>query len=83
MDRDAGGGVRVPHLGLPRAGLLHRDLRAGHLLIYMLNLLIGFLSPQLDPELEELADSGGPSLPTRGSDVFRPFVRHLPEFNCW
>ncbi|XP_030532025.1 protein RER1A-like [Rhodamnia argentea] len=51
--------------------------------IYMLNLLIGFLSPQVDPELQELADGGGPSLPTRGSDEFRPFVRRLPEFKCW
>ncbi|KAL3722077.1 hypothetical protein ACJRO7_034434 [Eucalyptus globulus] len=44
-----------------------------HLGIYMLNPLISFLSPRLDPELEELAD---------GSDEFRPFVRHLPEFKC-
>ncbi|XP_010028185.2 protein RER1A [Eucalyptus grandis] len=54
--------------------------------IYMLNLLIGFLSPQVDPELQELAGGGGGgggSLPTRGSDEFRPFVRRLPEFKCW
>ncbi|KAF5738226.1 Protein RER1A [Tripterygium wilfordii] len=43
--------------------------------IYLLNLLIGFLSPQIDPETQD-----GPSLPTRGSDEFRPFVRRLPEF---
>ncbi|KAF2284615.1 hypothetical protein P3X46_012530 [Hevea brasiliensis] len=46
--------------------------------IYMLNLLIGFLSPQIDPEIHD-----GPSLPTRGSDEFRPFVRRLPEFKFW
>ncbi|KAL7101425.1 hypothetical protein ACP275_08G053000 [Erythranthe tilingii] len=46
--------------------------------IYILSLLIGFLSPQVDPEL-----SGGPTLPTRGSDEFRPFVRRLPEFKLW
>ncbi|KAK6151215.1 hypothetical protein DH2020_016147 [Rehmannia glutinosa] len=46
--------------------------------IYILNLLIGFLSPQEDPEF-----SGGPTLPTRGSDEFRPFVRRLPEFKFW
>ncbi|KAL3646332.1 Protein rer1a [Castilleja foliolosa] len=46
--------------------------------IYILNLLIGFLSPQVDPEF-----SGGPTLPTRGSDEFRPFVRRLPEFKFW
>lgn len=49
--------------------------------IYILNLLIGFLSPQVDPEIQELSD--GPSLPTRGSDEFRPFVRRLPEFKFW
>ncbi|XP_054810041.1 protein RER1A-like [Prosopis cineraria] len=49
--------------------------------IYILNLLIGFLSPQVDPEIQEISD--GPSLPTRGSDEFRPFVRRLPEFKFW
>lgn len=49
--------------------------------IYILNLLIGFLSPQVDPEIQELSD--GPTLPTRGSDEFRPFVRRLPEFKFW
>lgn len=49
--------------------------------IYLLNLLIGFLSPQVDPEIQDLSD--GPSLPTRGSDEFRPFVRRLPEFKFW
>lgn len=45
--------------------------------IYILNLLIGFLSPQIDPESE------GPSLPTKGSDEFKPFIRRLPEFKFW
>ncbi|KAI4314995.1 hypothetical protein L6164_027849 [Bauhinia variegata] len=49
--------------------------------IYILNLLIGFLSPQVDPEIQEISD--GPTLPTRGSDEFRPFVRRLPEFKFW
>ncbi|WOK94184.1 hypothetical protein Cni_G02886 [Canna indica] len=48
--------------------------------IYLLNLLIGFLSPMVDPELEV---SDGPSLPTRGSDEFKPFIRRLPEFKFW
>ncbi|KAL0017145.1 hypothetical protein SO802_004214 [Lithocarpus litseifolius] len=48
--------------------------------IYILNLLIGFLSPKIDPELEVL---DGASLPTKGSDEFRPFVRRLPEFKFW
>ncbi|KAJ4963612.1 hypothetical protein NE237_023551 [Protea cynaroides] len=49
--------------------------------IYILNLLIAFLSPQVDPEIEDVAD--GPGLPTRSSDEFRPFVRRLPEFKFW
>ena len=51
--------------------------------IYILNLLIGFLSPQVDPEINDLSSSEGPTLPTRGSDEFRPFVRRLPEFKFW
>ncbi|KAL5714026.1 Protein rer1a [Ranunculus cassubicifolius] len=51
--------------------------------IYILNLLIAFLSPQVDPEAEALVGDDGPSLPTRGSDEFRPFVRRLPEFKFW
>ncbi|XP_010548430.1 PREDICTED: protein RER1C-like [Tarenaya hassleriana] len=47
--------------------------------IYLLNLIIAFLSPQEDPE----TSLDGPSLPTRGSDEFRPFVRRLPEFKFW
>lgn len=45
--------------------------------IYLLNNLIGFLSPQIDPEVE------GPVLPTRDSEEFRPFSRRLPEFKFW
>nr|KJB79139.1 hypothetical protein B456_013G035900 [Gossypium raimondii] len=48
--------------------------------IYLLNLLIGFLSPLVDPELEI---SDGPLLPTKGSDEFKPFIRRLPEFKFW
>ncbi|GAB2291274.1 Protein rer1a [Dionaea muscipula] len=49
--------------------------------IYLLNLLIGFLSPLADPESE--AGSDGPMLPTKGSDEFKPFIRRLPEFKFW
>lgn len=49
--------------------------------IYILNLLIAFLSPQVDPEIQEVMD--GPALPTRASDEYRPFVRRLPEFKFW
>ncbi|KAI4367282.1 hypothetical protein MLD38_023038 [Melastoma candidum] len=48
--------------------------------IYILNLLIGFLSPLVDPEMEV---SDGPMLPTKGSDEFKPFIRRLPEFKFW
>ncbi|KAJ0260423.1 Protein RER1C [Hirschfeldia incana] len=47
--------------------------------IYLLNLIIAFLSPQEDPE----ASLGGGTLPTRRSDEYRPFVRRLPEFKFW
>uniref|UniRef100_A0A2C9U1F8 Protein RER1 n=1 Tax=Manihot esculenta TaxID=3983 RepID=A0A2C9U1F8_MANES len=50
------------------------------LAIYILNLLIGFLSPKVDPELEVL---DGASLPTKESDEFKPFIRRLPEFKFW
>jgi hypothetical protein len=46
--------------------------------IYLLNRLIGFLSPMVDPELE------GPTLPSKSSDQeFKPFQRRLPEFKFW
>eukprot|EP00976_Prorocentrum_cordatum_P100332 1192189-Prorocentrum_minimum.AAC.2 len=45
--------------------------------IYLLNRLIGFLSPMVDPEME------GPGLPTSSDQEFKPFVRRLPEFKFW
>ncbi|GMH02775.1 hypothetical protein Nepgr_004614 [Nepenthes gracilis] len=48
--------------------------------IYILNLLIGFLSPLVDPEHEV---SDGPLLPMKGSDEYKPFIRRLPEFKFW
>jgi hypothetical protein len=48
--------------------------------IYLLNQLIGFLSPQFDPEFEDSTDL---DLPTRDSEEFRPFARRLPEFKFW
>ena len=45
--------------------------------IYNLNLLIGFLTPQMD------MDSDGPSLPTKADQEYKPFVRRLPEFKFW
>jgi hypothetical protein len=49
--------------------------------IYLLNLLIGFLSPMVDPEVEAL--EARPRLPTRGSDEFKPFIYRLPVFKFW
>jgi len=46
--------------------------------IYCLNLLIGFLSPAIDPDAED-----GPALPMSDKGEFRPFSRKLPEFKCW
>lgn len=45
--------------------------------IYNLNLFLGFLTPQMDPEHE------GPVLPSKSDEEFRPFVRKLPEFKFW
>uniref|UniRef100_A0A1I7WBT6 Protein RER1 n=1 Tax=Heterorhabditis bacteriophora TaxID=37862 RepID=A0A1I7WBT6_HETBA len=49
--------------------------------IYYLNLLLLFLTPSIDPALED--DDDGPVLPSKTSDEFRPFMRRLPEFKCW
>lgn len=46
--------------------------------IYNLNLVLGFITPQFDPEQE-----AGPELPTKADEEFRPFVRRLPEFKFW
>lgn len=54
--------------------------------IYMLNLFISFLTPKIDPALQQLEDDtdpDGPTLPTRSGDEFRPFMRRLPEFKFW
>ncbi|GJJ74707.1 hypothetical protein EMPS_07065 [Entomortierella parvispora] len=53
--------------------------------IYLLNLFLAFLQPKFDPSLEaaDTAEEGGPMLPTRSDDEFKPFVRRLPEFKAW
>ncbi|KAF7809712.1 protein RER1B-like [Senna tora] len=48
--------------------------------IYILNLLIGFLSPKVDPQTRPQDPS---ILPTKDSDDFKPFIRRLPEFKFW
>lgn len=45
--------------------------------IFNLNILLGFLTPAIDPETD------GPELPTKADEEFRPFVRRLPEFKAW
>mmetsp|Transcript_45791 Transcript_45791/g.106366 ORF Transcript_45791/g.106366 Transcript_45791/m.106366 type:complete len:194 (+) Transcript_45791:92-673(+) len=45
--------------------------------IYTLNLLIGFVSPAVDPDSDTLV------LPTSDREEFRPFTRKLPEFKFW
>lgn len=47
--------------------------------IYNLNLLLGFITPQVDPEQEH----DGLALPTKSDQEFKPFVRRLPEFKFW
>lgn len=51
--------------------------------IYHLNLFIAFLSPRIDPALEDALEEDGPALPTRSDEEFRPFIRRLPEFKFW
>nr|CAG4641281.1 EOG090X0FVI [Eulimnadia texana] len=50
--------------------------------IYHLNLFIAFLTPKSDPAMGDYEDDG-PSLPTKSSEEFRPFIRRLPEFKFW
>ncbi|VDD94176.1 unnamed protein product [Enterobius vermicularis] len=52
--------------------------------IYYLNLFLAFLTPQIDPALNfEDEDDENLTLPSKGSDEFRPFMRRLPEFKFW
>ena len=51
--------------------------------IYLLNLLIAFLSPKIDPATldEDTGDEG--MLPSSAGEEFKPFIRRLPEFKFW
>ena len=52
--------------------------------IFLLNLLIGFLSPLDEDALGGADGSDGPLLPMNDSDAeFKPFMRRLPEFKFW
>lgn len=48
---------------------------------YVLNMVIGFLSPKADPELQEGVD--GTNAVRRDSLELKPFARRLPEFKFW
>ena len=76
MGRLCGGGVDLPPPITPSCCKSYYIVTYG-LGIYNLNLVIGFLSPQVDPATE------GPTLPTKGNEEFKPFVRRLPEFKFW
>uniref|UniRef100_A0A0K2U1D3 Protein RER1 n=1 Tax=Lepeophtheirus salmonis TaxID=72036 RepID=A0A0K2U1D3_LEPSM len=52
------------------------------LAIYYLSLLLAFLTPKINPILEEDDDDEG-KLPTKQNEEFRPFIRKLPEFKVW
>merc|ERR1712217_315433 len=55
--------------------------------IYLLNLLIGFLAPKIDPEtlLNEIGEGEEDDavLPTKDDGEFKPFIRRLNEFKFW
>jgi hypothetical protein len=52
--------------------------------IYLLNMFLAFLTPKIDPSIEEEEENEeGPTLPTRNDEEFRPFIRRLPEFKFW
>ena len=50
--------------------------------IFILNLFIGFLTPQ-SRESQEESDKDGLKLPTRDDEEYRPFTRRVPEFIFW
>jgi hypothetical protein len=50
--------------------------------IYMLNQFIAFLTPKIDPAMQDYEEDGL-SLPTKSSEEFRPFMRQLPELKFW
>lgn len=55
--------------------------------IYLLNILLLFLSPRIDPALDPDLDLESETidnvLPTHNDEEFRPFIRRLPEFSFW
>ncbi|KAK6009419.1 Rer1 family protein [Ostertagia ostertagi] len=71
--------ARILYLQACISGLLHCGICCR--LLFLKICLLLFLTPSIDPALED--DDDGPVLPSRTNDEFRPFMRHLPEFKCW
>mgnify|MGYP004702005333 FL=1 len=58
------------------------------LAIFMLNMLLGFLSPRFDPSAQDdlrsdEQEAGLGSEDMKKNEDFRPFLRRLPEFHFW
>ncbi|KAH3669923.1 hypothetical protein OGATHE_002735 [Ogataea polymorpha] len=55
--------------------------------IYLLSMLLQFLTPKFDPSLEQEYENEsieeGTAKMTDKDDEFRPFIRRLPEFRFW
>ena len=73
-------GLRMFQRVFPRCSMISQAIA--------FNLFLAFLQPKIDPSLEmdmeaDSVEEGGPVLPTRSDDEFRPFVRRLPEFKFW
>ena len=55
--------------------------------LYLLNLLLGFLSPLVILLVvfhnQEVYDDDTAELPTRDATEYRPFIRRVPEFKFW
>lgn len=65
--------LQVHHSGYPHAGFY---IVTYALAIYNLNLVLGFITPAVDPELE------APVLPSKNEE-YRPFRRRLQEMKFW
>lgn len=50
--------------------------------IFMLNQFIAFLTPKIDPAMQDYEEDGL-TLPTKANEEFRPFMRQLPELKFW
>lgn len=53
--------------------------------IYLLNLFLAFLTPKMDPSLEQASkdDLMEEGITESNQEDFKPFIRRLPEFQFW